>query len=454
MQMNRNRYAAGLLALVLSGGMMLAGCTQSQSSDPTAAQSGLQKQTQNTGTDGEDGNQTDVESMDDAIDLAGDEISPGTTKLSGNAVKITAGGTYTLSGSGKMVIVDAKGQDVTLVLDGVTLKNDTGPGIYVKKAESLSVELKGDNAITCGKSFEYEALNAALYSKADLKISGDGSLDIQTEYGHGIKAKDSAEFDCRLQIEALQDGIHVNDTAVFAGGSYEIQAQSEGIESKDVLEIREGTFSVNAADDALNAASSLKISGGKLDLTSRTNDAVDSNGTLEISGGQIQAVALRSPETAFDVDNTPFVISGGTIAGLGTNGVYPTQADQPLLLAAVSSAGPVRVEKDGKTILEAGFDQASSESDQGRGPGSGSLVLFLSCPEMKAGDTVTVYVNDESLGEVTLEQGTTTLGTVATMGGPGGGGQQGPGGMMEGRPSDPDQMPEGPAGGRSRQQFQ
>lgn len=398
-----------LMALCLTG-LLVAGCAQE-----TARTGGLDQQIpemseQARPETGEDENsQHDVEDMDDAIDIEGRQISTGKTELTPEVVKITSGGTYELSGTGSLVVVDAQGQDVTLVLDSVTLDNDSGPGIYVKKAENVTVTLKGRNTITTGSATDYEALNAALYSKADLKIDGDGSLTIQAGYGHGIKAKDSAEFDADLDIEAQTDGIHINDTGVFTGGKYRISAQSEGIESKDVLEIRDGTFQIEAVDDALNAASALTISGGTLDLVSQTNDAVDSNGTLDLSGGDITAIALRSPETAFDVDNTPFTISGGTIVGLGSQATRPTQASQPLLLVgAGGNVSSVKVEQNGKTVLEKTLDTT----------GSGS-VLFLSAPEMKAGQTVTVYVNGQSLGEVTLQEGTTTLGSVSSMGGKG-----------------------------------
>ena len=81
-------------------------------------------------------------------------------------------------------------------------------------------------------------------------------------------------------------------------------------------------------------------------------------------------------------------------------------------MAEAAGIGNVRVEKAGKTILEGNLS-----SD---GVSRGSVVLFLSSPEMKAGDTVTVFVNGESLREVTLEEGTSTLGTVSSMDGPGG----------------------------------
>lgn len=417
-----NKLTIYTAALLLTGTILLAGCSADSTDSPADSDRQMQQEHRED-TAGQTDSAEDAETMDDAIDIDGDTIEAGSAELSGNTVKITKGGTYTISGSGKMVVVDAKGEDVTLVLDDVTLNNDNGPGIYVKKAESLSLEFRGDNAISCGDTFEYEDLNAAVYSKADLSIQGEDTLRLSTGYGHGIKAKDSAVFNGNLTIDALQDGIHVNDVATFTGGTYRIKAASEGIESKDVLAIQDGTYDIQSADDCLNAGSSLDISGGTLDLVSQTNDAVDSNGSLTVSGGTIHALALQTPETAFDVDNTSFVISGGTIVAAGSMGTYPTEASQPLLMAEAAGIGNVRVEKAGKTILEGNLS-----SD---GVSRGSVVLFLSSPEMKAGDTVTVFVNGESLGEVTLEEGTSTLGTVSSMDGPGG-----MKGMQPGNPGD------------------
>lgn len=177
-----NKLTIYTAALLLTGTILLAGCSADSTDSPADSDRQMQQEHRED-TAGQTDSAEDAETMDDAIDIDGDTIEAGSAELSGNTVKITKGGTYTISGSGKMVVVDAKGEDVTLVLDDVTLNNDNGPGIYVKKAESLSLELRGDNAISCGDTFEYEALNAAVYSKADLSIQGEDTLRLSTEIG-------------------------------------------------------------------------------------------------------------------------------------------------------------------------------------------------------------------------------------------------------------------------------
>lgn len=83
--------------------------------------------------------QTSQEDENDDVELSSLETVSGNTidlAAAKNNQLINKGGTYTLKGSGtKTVVVDAKEQDVTLVLDGATIKTNDLPAIYVRNAK-------------------------------------------------------------------------------------------------------------------------------------------------------------------------------------------------------------------------------------------------------------------------------------------------------------------------------
>lgn len=446
------------LSALLLAAAMLAGC---------ASESTLQKEAKTDAaavenTEGASGTEKDSadtasaeETKDDDIDIDGKSVTGTSVNLSdfSEPAKITSGGTYTLKGEGEMVIVDAAKQNVTLILDNVSLRNDTMPPLYIKKAASVTIQLQGNNSLTMGSSPAYESLDAALYSKADLVMEGDGSLTVDSGYEHGIKAKDTAVFNGgTYSITAENDGIHVNETAEFKNGVYTIDARGEGIEAKDTMTIDDGTYKIQAADDAINAINALTINGGTITAVSSGNDAVDSNGDMIINGGDITAIGLKSPETAFDVDNTAFEIHGGKVLGLGSNGCYPTAADQPVLMVGSLGSEPV-------TSIELKNGESSVVSwnvsaDQMQVPGA----ILLSDSALKQGSTYDLYVNGQKITETTLSDSITTVGNVQTMGG----GKGGPGfegqPPMEGtdgsqRPEDgqmPPELPEGMKGQRQK----
>lgn len=431
-----------LLALLALGGCSSAG------RQPEAA--GKEDSTQN-----QNGQETE---LDDDIALPGLKEAEGTTlDLSQypDGVRISKAGSYTLSGTtSSPVVIEADKEDVILNLQAVTIRTDGLPALFVRSAGSVSLKVSGQNVMETNGTAQYEALNAALYSKDDLSIQGDGNLKITAGYGHAIKAKDSLDVDeTSLTLDGAEDGIHINETGSFHGGSLSITSMdegiqsegdllfdgssvsitaggdgikaenelkveqgtltinsgSEGMESKNTLAIAGGTISIQAVDDGLNAASSLSISGGDVSAISSSNDGIDSNGDLLLSGGTVTASGIHSPELAFDTDNPPFEITGGTIIGLGSMGLSPTKMDQNVIEINVNSLQSVKLVQNGQTLL----DWSAPEGMKGQ-----SGVLTLSVSGLQEGDAVlTINGEDQTL---TISEGLTQVGQIATMGGQGG----------------------------------
>ena len=142
-----------------------------------------------------------------------------------DGIEITSGGTYTISDdiSSGSVIVRADEADVHLVLDGVSIKNTSGPAIFIESAGDVTIELKGENKITATATKDY---NGAIYSKSDLILSGDGSLEISSTID-GIVSKDDLKID---------------------GGTFIVNAKDEGIVGKDSITINGGDLTITATN--------------------------------------------------------------------------------------------------------------------------------------------------------------------------------------------------------------
>ena len=192
---------------------------------------------------------------------------------------ITKGGTYTLDENKECIAINTN-DDVTLKLNNISVTCQNGPGINVIKAKSVNIELVGENSIY---SKTTDLLDGAIYSKADLTLSGDGTLTVTSNY----------------------DGIVSKDNLVITGGVYKIKSQDDGIRGKDSLTIKNGTFEINASGDGLKSTIKddstkgiIKIDGGKFTINS-ADDGIHSNGMINITNGEFEINAVEGIEATY-----------------------------------------------------------------------------------------------------------------------------------------------------------
>lgn len=277
-----------------------------------------------------------------ATTLSGDAE---TITLSSGENLISKAGIYRVTGTiNGYIRVNAGDKDeVKIILDNASITNTSGPAIYVESNGNTYIELVGTNTITATTS---ETLKGAIHSKADLSISGDGTLNVKGSI-HGIVCKDDLEISSgTYNIEAGEDGINTNDSATFKGGTFKITASGDGIHTDGYLEINDGTFNItareglegtyvkinggtvtiSASDDGINAANKsteytvqVEINGGTITISmgQGDTDAIDSNGNIYINGGTI-TITAQSP---FDYDGEAKLTDGK----LTVNGTETTQ---------------------------------------------------------------------------------------------------------------------------------
>ena len=122
------------------------------------------------------------------ITLSNNSISSSSSSvsISGSTATITKAGTYTISGTlnDGYIVVDAKDEKVTLVLQNADITSSTFAGLYIKDAEKVFLVLQGTNSITTTAStftqIDDAKVDGALFSSDDICIKGDGSLTISS----------------------------------------------------------------------------------------------------------------------------------------------------------------------------------------------------------------------------------------------------------------------------------
>ena len=283
---------------------------------------------------------TQIAANGDSIVVTGD----GAVAENGK-VTIRKAGTYLLSGTleeGQLLVDAEEGAEIILIFDGFKISNSTDAPLLFESGSSITLVLKdgSENAVTDLRS-SAEENKAAIYTKSDLTISGNGTLDVTGTAEDAIHSKTNVTVQGgTINLKAGDDAIHADETLTILDGKVTVLESEEGLEGL-VVDIQGGDITVNASDDGLNASdgsgsdkvpgqategAEIRISGGVLTVKA-SGDGIDSNGDLIISGG---TVVVDGPS---DGGNAPIdydgkgVISGGTVFVSGDSGMFQSLND-------------------------------------------------------------------------------------------------------------------------------
>ena len=294
--------------------------------------------------------------------------------LTEDGVDITEPGVYRLSGQvadGSIRVAPATEGDVWLLLDGVSVHNESGAALTSDGCDKLLLTLaEGSvNSLTQGSAAPAEEDNdAAIYVRDDLTINGTGALTIESAYLDGINCRDSLRIvSGEITVNAVDDGLVGKDEVTIGGGTITITAQTgdgikatndedadrgfvaiaggtltittgegsasvsqtasdgwgsrggweqeaeedtpsqKGVKAETTLTVSGGVLSIDSVDDALHAVD-VAISGGEMTLATG-DDGVHADNTLTVSGGTI--TVTRSYE---GLEGAAMTLSGGEIS--------------------------------------------------------------------------------------------------------------------------------------------
>lgn len=259
----------------------------------------------------------------DSISVAGDDVS-GVT-VSGSVATITAEGTYILQGTlsqGQIVVEMADStHKAQLVLDNVDITCDTAAPIQVVDADKVFVTmLEGsENKLTANFGEDVTA-DAAIYSKKDITLNGEGELHINVTGGDGIVGKDELTFTSgTYHITVDGHGLDANDSIAIADGTFYITAEKDGIHcehasnpDKGYVFIADGHFVMDVEKDGIDASHYIEIWDGYFDITTcgGQSAAPVKVAAANTGGGMMGGMTRPTTTTQGNTTTTPDAMMG------------------------------------------------------------------------------------------------------------------------------------------------
>ena len=401
----------------------VSGTTAGTSTSNAAAGQTLDAQTHYTNED-----LTWDSSGEKTIDLANPTATDGVSVENGT-ITITSGGTYRLSGeySGQVKIEAAKTDTVRLVLDNAKITNSTGAAINVVSAAEAIIYTAAGTTNTVADEANYTATgdddpDAAIYSTANLTLTGEGSLSAEGAYEEGIHTTGGLVIASgTLEVNAANTGIKGKDYVDITGGIVNVTAAQDGIKSTNTddeslgfTRLSAGSVTVSAGDDGLKAPHTLEISGGTLNIE-KSNEGIEAQ-YINILDGDVTVNSTDDGINASLKDSSSDT-SSDTTSGTATTGQQTQQNQNGQAQQAPAGGGAAPGGSQGSTGQNQNMPQPPTDGAM-PGGGGGTFEVVDAAINISGG-TVTVNAEGDGIdsnGTATFSGGTVTVNGSAAGG--------------------------------------
>lgn len=280
--------------------------------------------------------------------------------------------TYQLSGSSSNGSFDLGGSyKSTVSLAGVTLTNPSGAAINITNSKRIQLSAKKNtvNTLTDGASGSQKA---CLYSKGQLQLQGNGTLNVVGKTKHGIK---SASY---ISIKNMT--LNITSTV------------GDGISCEEYMEIKSGTITLSGiGDDGIQCDL-----GGTTSTGITTGHEDEDSGNIYISGGTVNVSVTAAATKGIKCDGDLY-ITGGAITATTSGGGAWDSTDKKVKSCAGLSA-------DGNIAISGGTMVLKSTGVGGKGiSGDGTFVVS---------DSATITITTS--GQAVVASSSGTLSTVSS----------------------------------------
>ncbi|MBQ7530178.1 MAG: carbohydrate-binding domain-containing protein [Paludibacteraceae bacterium] len=299
---------------------------------------------------------TIAQSNTDAV--SGDEI---TYQLSGS----TSNGSLTLGGSYKC----------TVSLAGVTLTNPNGAAVNITNSKRIQLSAKKGttNTLTdCSSGSQ----KACIYSKGQLQLQGNGTLNVVGNTKHGIK---SASY---ISIKNMT--LNITSTV------------GDGINCEEYMEIKSGTVTLSGiGDDGIQCDL-----GGTTSTGITTDHEDEDSGNIYISGGTLKVAVTAAAAKGIKCDGDLYITDGAITATTSGGGAWDSDDLKTKACAGLSA--------DGNIAISGGTLVLTSTGAGGKGiSGDGTFVLS---------DSASITVTTSGQAVVASSSGTiSTVSNASTL---------------------------------------
>lgn len=322
-----------------------------------------------------------------------------TAEVSGAHVSITQTNTDAIDGNEITYVLSGSTTDGSLTLDGsykctvslagLTITNPSGAAINITNSKRIQLSAKSgtDNTLTDGSNGSQKA---CIYSKGQLQLQGNGTLNVVGNTKHAIKSGDYISVkNMTLNItKAVGDGINCEEYFLIKSGTVTISGTGDdGIqcdlggttstgettdhedEDSGNVYLEGGTLNITVTADAskgIKADSDMKISDGTYTVTTKGSAAWDSDdsevkacaamsadGNMTISGGTLNLISTGAGGKAISVD-AKLTISGGSISAITSGQIaYCSSTSNTTIQTTTSSSTTERLADALKTSPKA-----------------------------------------------------------------------------------------------------
>lgn len=299
--------------------------------------------------------QTNTEAVDD------DEI---TYQLSGT----TTDGSLTMSGSYKC----------TVSLAGVTLTNPSGAAITISNSKRIQISAKKgtENTLTdCSGGSQ----KACVYSKGQIQLQGNGTLNVVGNTKHAIKSGDY------ISVKNLT----LNITS----------AVSDGINCEEYFLMKSGTVNISGTgDDGIQCDLGGEVSTGEIVKTETTDAHEDEDsGNIYLQGGTLNVTVTAAAAKGVKSDGD-LIVSDGDITVKTTGGGAWDSDDKKTKASACFSA-------DGHVVISGGTMNLTSTGAGGKGVnGDGSFTATGGTMTIKTSGNAVVASSSGNISTVSSSQ--------------------------------------------------
>ena len=354
------------------------------------------------------------------IDLSNPTATDGVT-VSDGVITITKAGNYKLTGTyDGQIKVDAADSDmVRLILNNATITNSTGAAINVVEADEVVIYTASGttNTVSDGSSYSDTASgspDAAIYSKSDLTLAGEGTLKVEGKYEEGIHTTDGlVSASGTLEVNAANTGIKGKDYVDILDGTITVTATKDGIKAtndtdgnRGWVRLSGGTVNISAGDDGFKAERVLEISGGTLNIT-RANEGIEAQ-YINILDGTVNVTSSDDGINAsYSTTSTSTESTTATSTNQSAQGGQTAQGNQSAPQAPSGTAG--QAPAGGGQAPSGTMGQPPAGGGAGGGMGGGGTFEVVDATINITGGTVTVNANGDGIdsnGTATLSGGT------------------------------------------------
>ena len=330
------------------------------------------------------------------IDLSNPTATDGVT-VSDGVITITKAGNYKLTGTyeGQIKVEAADSDMVRLILNNATITNSTGAAINVVEADEVVIYTASGttNTVSDGSSYSDTASgspDAAIYSKSDLTLAGEGTLKVEGKY---------------------EEGIHTSDGLVIASGTLEVNAANTGIKGKDYVDILDGTVTVTASQDGIKATNDtdgnrgwVRLSGGTVNI-SAGDDGFKAERVLEISGGTLNITQANEGIEAQYIN----ILDGTVNVTSSDDGINASYSTTSTSTESASTSTTQTAQRNQAAQGNTGQGNAAQGGQPPAGGGAGGTFEVVDATINISGGTVTVNAKGDGIdsnGTATLSGGT------------------------------------------------